>query len=258
VPGTLHDRDGEAGACRVAGSYAEKSGTFTNTEGYVQPIHQAIDPVGESRPDWEIFSTLSGLMGYPLEYGDVKEILKEIRQAIPGHATLGPGPTPPKPDQAALDHYLREDYALDLAERYGFGGEGRPLDWTRGGELVEPGARGEGKNGSFTLIVGQTLFHSGKMSTRAKGLLAVQAAGRLSINPADAARLGVTDGGRLRLSNTQGEIQTSVTLSDRVPSGLAFFPEHFDTEVQQLMSLRTDPLTKVPYYKVAEVTIERL
>src|SRR5437870_4342380 len=65
-------------------SYAEKNGTFTNSEGSVQKVRQGLDPLGDSRPDWEILSSLSVLMGYPLEYGDAKEILKEIRAAIHG------------------------------------------------------------------------------------------------------------------------------------------------------------------------------
>ena len=218
-------------------SYAEKSGTFTNTEGHVQPIHQAIDPVGESRPDWEIFSSLSGLMGYPLEYGDAKEILKEIRQAIPGYATLGPGPTPPKPDQAVLDHYLREDYATDLTERYA------------SAHTVPPTP--------FTLVVWQTLFHSGKFSTRAKGLLDIQSAGALLVSPGDAERLGVRDGDHVRMSNELGEAVAPFKIADRVPDGIVFFPEHFDQEVRRLLSMTVDPKTGVPYYKTTQVKVEK-
>jgi predicted molibdopterin-dependent oxidoreductase YjgC len=79
-------------------SYMEKDGTFTNSEGHVQGVRQAINPVGDSRPDWEMFSALSVLMGSPLEYGDAREILKEIRTVIPGYGLLGPTPTPPKVD----------------------------------------------------------------------------------------------------------------------------------------------------------------
>src|SRR5438552_812527 len=79
-------------------SYAEKNGTFTNSEGSVQKVRQGLDPLGDSRPDWEILSSLSVLMGYPLEYGDAKEILKEIREAIPGYRVLGATPEPARVD----------------------------------------------------------------------------------------------------------------------------------------------------------------
>ena len=61
-----------------ASSAVEKDGTFTNSEGHVQLVRKSIEPLGESRPDWEIFSALSMLMDAPMEYGDIKEIFKEI------------------------------------------------------------------------------------------------------------------------------------------------------------------------------------
>jgi NADH-quinone oxidoreductase chain G len=225
-------------------SYAEKDGTFTNTEGHVQPVRQAIDPIGESRPDWEILSALSVLMQYPIEYGDAKEILKEIRSLIPGYGILGPGPTPPRPDEAVVEKYLREGYASDIKERYRLAGKGP--------EVIR-----EGMERELTLILAQSLFHSGKYSTRAKGLLQVQPGGALALNPADAVRRGLAEGDRVRVSNAMGEMQAPVRLLERVPEGLAVFPEHFDREARRLLGVATDPVTGVPYYKSAHVKIER-
>jgi formate dehydrogenase alpha subunit len=222
-------------------SYAEKSGSFTNTEGVVQPVKQAIDPVGESRPDWEIFSALSVLLGAPIEYGDAKEIGKEIRQAIPGHGLLGPGHRPPKADAAAVDRYLQGGFQTDVARRYRVEGTGS-------------GVRGAGQ---LTLVVGQSLFHSGKFSTHAKGLLQIQAQGSLSINPADAARLGVTDGELVLMSNALGQATASIKTADRVPEGLVCFPEHFDQEIRRLLAVTVDPKTGVPTYKTAPVQIQK-
>ncbi len=220
-------------------SYAEKTGTFTNTEGHVQAVRQAIEPVGESRPDWEIFSALSVLMGYPIEYGDAKEILKEVRSAIPGYGLLGPAPTPPRPDAATVERYLQEGYAQDLAGRY---------------RLV---ARDETAGTDMTLWLAQSLFHSGKLSTRAKGLLQIQAGGALALNPRDAERLGVVEGDRVRVSNAAGEMLTSVKVLGRVPEGLAVFPEHFDADAQRLLYVVTDPETNVPYVKSVRVKVEK-
>jgi len=224
-------------------SYAEKDGTFTNSEGQVQQVRQAIDAIGESRPDWEILSALSVLMQYPLEYGSAKEILKEIRSLIPGYGVLGAGPQPPRPDQTAVDRYLREGYAQDLSERYVFeGGTGETRE----------------KQEALTLVLAQSLFHSGKFSTRSKGLLQVQSSGALALNPTDAERLGIGSGDRVRVTNALGEMSTTVKLLDRVPEGLAVFPEHFDQEARRLLGVTTDPTTKVPYYKTARVSIEKL
>jgi formate dehydrogenase alpha subunit len=227
-----------------ASSYAEKDGTFTNTEGHVQSVRHAIEPIGESRPDWEILSVLSVLVGYPLEYGEAKEILKEIRGLIPGYGLLGPSPTAPRPDKTVVDRYLREGYALDLTERYRLEGEGQE-------------ARGAGTEERMTLELAQTLFHSGKLSTRAKGLLQVQSAGALALNPADATRLGIADGDRVRVSNAHGEMTTTAKLLDRVPPGVVRFPEHFDGDARRLLSVSGDPHTKAPYFKLTQVKVEK-
>jgi formate dehydrogenase alpha subunit len=104
----------------------------------------------------------------------------------------------------------------------------------------------------------QSLFHSGKYSTRAKGLLQIQSTGALAVNPADAGSLGIVDGNSVRLSTQQGQMTTTVKLLDRIPEGLAVFPEHFDRDLRRLLSVTADPQTGVPYCKSAKVRIERL
>ena len=73
----------------------------------------------------------------------------------------------------------------------------------------------------------QTLFHSGKLSTRSKGLLQLQQEGFLSINPADAAKMGLTDGGQVRISNHVRRMTTTVKVRERVPVGLGVVPGTF-------------------------------
>ncbi|WHZ23339.1 MAG: NADH-ubiquinone oxidoreductase chain G [Nitrospira sp.] len=221
-------------------SYMEKNGTFTNSEGHVQAVRQAIDPVGDSRPDWEMFSVLSVLMGSPLEYGEAREILKEIRSVIPGYGLLGPTPTQPKVDKARLHHYLAEGFSADLATRYGLASS------------PHTGAN------TFTMLFVQTLFHSGKFSTRSKGLLQLQQDGFLSINPEDANRLGLAEGGQVRVSNPRGSVTTTVKIRARVPVGVVWFPEHFDGEAKQLADWTIDPQTQIPYFKLAQVSLAKV
>ncbi|MGD9725680.1 MAG: NADH-quinone oxidoreductase subunit NuoG [Nitrospiraceae bacterium] len=221
-----------------ASSYAEKNGTFTNSEGHVQTVRQAIDPVGESRPDWEIESALSILLGYPLEYGSAREILKEIRDVIPGYGLLGPAPTPPKIDPAVFRRYLADGYASDFPARYTLTAEASHRD--------------------MTLVFGQSLFHSGKLSIKAKGLLQVQSDGALRVNPADAARLGLVDGDLVRLTNGQGQATATVSIRGRVPAGMVWFPEHFNDALKPLVNWSVDPLTKVPYCRLAHVSIQKV
>ncbi|HEU4683141.1 MAG TPA: NADH-quinone oxidoreductase subunit NuoG [Nitrospira sp.] len=222
-----------------AASSLEKAGTFTNSEGHVQAVRPAIDPIGESRPDWEILSALSVLLGVPLEYEASKAVLKEIRSLIPGYASLGPGPLPPKVDQQVLRHYLAEGFRPDVASRYTLG------------------PRPEEPEGLVRLRLVQSLFHSGKYSTRSKGLVQVEAEGVLRINPDDAGKWSLKDGDRVRLSNAHGSFTTPVKLAARVPVGTVWFPDHFAREAMSLFDCAVDPETKVPTFRTAWVSMAR-
>ena len=101
-----------------ASAAVEKDGTFTNSEGHVQLVRKSIEPLGESRPDWEIFSALSMLMDAPMEYGDVKEIFKEIRGFIPQYGLLGPTSIPHVVKSDVLEQYLQEGFKEDVQVRY--------------------------------------------------------------------------------------------------------------------------------------------
>jgi len=220
-------------------SYAEKDGTFTNTEGHIQPVRQAIDLVGESRPDWEVFSALSVMMNDPMEYEDVKEIGKEIRNLLPGMRTLGPAPLPVQPDSSAIARYITADYQRDVATRY---------------QLPETVM----EDGNIILQVSQSLFHSGKFSRKAKGLLQVESVGKLYLHPEEAARHGLSEGDIVKVSNRLGEVSAPVGLRERIPQGVAIFPEHFDEEIRQLLPYTVDPETQVPYCKVTRVRLEKV
>jgi len=222
-------------------SYAEKDGTFTNTEGHIQSVRKAIDLVGESRPDWEVFSALSVMMNDPMEYGDVKDIGKEIHNLLPGTRTLGPAPLPAQPDLTVISRYLTADYQRDVAARY----------------QLPANDSADGAD-DIILQVSQSLFHSGKFSRKAKGLLQVEATGRLYLHPKDAARRGIHEGDTVKVSNSLGEVITPVGLRERIPQGVAMFPEHFDEEIRRLLPYSVDPETQVPYCKVARVRLEKM
>jgi predicted molibdopterin-dependent oxidoreductase YjgC len=229
-----------AHAVLPACSYAEKDGTFTNTEGHVQAVRKAIETLGESRPDWEIFTALSVAMGRPIEYESVKAVGKEIRSIVPGTRTLGPSPVPPMANVEQVNRYVQSGFREDLISRF---------------RLADKVAR---KTEDLILVVTQSLYHSGKFSTRAKGLLRVQDKGVLRMSPMDADRLGLIEGGKVKLFNTQGQVEVSVTLLDRVPEGVIVFPEHFDEEIRCLLRVTLDPQTAVPYFKLTRVTAEKV
>jgi NADH-quinone oxidoreductase chain G len=236
----LTETAGLAHVVLPAAAPLEKAGTFTNEEGHVQPVRPAVQPAGESRPDWEILSALSVLLDTPMEYKDSKDLLKEIRSVIPGYGLLGPKPIQPKVDTATIGHYVGGGYRGGLAARYTL-------------TPREPQAEG-----SWQIGLTQSLFHSGKLSVRSKGLIQIEARGELRINPSDAERLGVHDGDRVRLSNKRGEVTTTVKLRERVPQGSVWFPDHFAQEAVNLFECTIDPVTKVPAFRTASVSIVKV
>ena len=223
-----------------ASSAMEKDGTFTNTEGFVQSVRKSLDPLGESLPDWEIFSALSLLMDSPMEYGEVKEIFKEIRGIIPRYGLLGPTATPHVVNAEVLEQYLLEGFKNDVEARYAFS------------------PKSQKPEGALTLVLGQSMYHSGKFSARSKGLRQIQETGVLSVNPEDAVRIGVEDGANVRLSNHHGEATVPVKLVDRIPPGVAWFPEHFDQGLRVLCSVKVDERNHVPCWKTTDVEVARV
>lgn len=128
-----------------AATYAEKDGTFTNFEGKVLRIRQALDPIGESLPDWHIMTSLANGLGYEWAYESPQDVQNEIMRLLPGYYNLGqPRRIAPSPDA-----YLSNGYAVEVAGRYAAG--------SQSADSARP----------FTLLMGQLLYHSGKMSTRA-------------------------------------------------------------------------------------------
>ncbi|MEK7872201.1 MAG: molybdopterin-dependent oxidoreductase, partial [Nitrospirota bacterium] len=213
-----------------ASSFAEKDGYFTNLEGVVQRVSAAIDPRGESLPDWEIISLLSEKMGYPLSYGSSDEIHKEI-DSILGSI---------KGDNNGLDHYMNSRH---------HGSESR---WDSRPKAIDSGC-------PYALLFGETLFHSGRLSTFDVGLKGIYPGGELSIGPDDARRLGLADGDRVMVKSKNSGCDLGVKIDQRLPEGLLFFPWSFrNSSVLGLTDLQVDPDTKTPYFKMASVSIERI
>ncbi len=218
-----------------ATTYAEKEGSFTSMEGKVNPVRMAIEPTGESKPDWEIFSELAWRMGFPLEYGSAKEIHREIAKTIPGYFTTQPGPLP-----VQLSGYLNNGYAQETLVRYAVKPIRRPAEYP------------------LTLVLGQILYHSGKYSTQAEGLMKIYDKALLQIGPADAERLRVATGDRVMLKSPTGKVEVGIEVQPALPAGLVFFPEHFNTPpVKDLIAAEIDPVTRVIYHKRGPVEIER-
>ncbi|MBH0195586.1 MAG: molybdopterin-dependent oxidoreductase [Nitrospira sp.] len=218
-------------------TYAEKDGTFTNLEGRVLRVRQAMDPIGESLPDWHIMTSLANALGCQWEYESVNDIQSEMMKLLPGYYNLGQ----PRKVVSAPDRYLENGYAAEVTVRY------RTMPTSH--DNARP----------FSLQMGQLLMHSGKMSTEAPGLIKIAPnTGKLRMSPADMDRLGLEDGMKVRLTSDLGSLQLGVQPDQSVATGTCFFPEHFnEPPVKDLMSVSVDAMTGVPAFKQTWVSIER-
>jgi len=221
-------------------TFAEKDGTVTSQEGKVQRIRQTMDPLGESLPDWHIMASISSGLGYPVEYESPQDIQNEIMKLLPGYYNLGQ----PKKAVPIPDAYLSDGYAAAAQGRYG--------------SLVTRHSSLEGNR--FALVMGQLLYHSGKLSTRASGLIKLAPnTGRLRMSAQDLERLGLGEGGRVRVTSENGSLDLDVETDPALLPGSCFFPEHFnEPPVKDLFPLVVDAVTGVPAFKFTWVTVEKL
>jgi len=220
-----------------AATSAEKDGTFTDVQGKVNRVRQALEVNENARPDWEIFAALGSLLGYPMDYEHPNAIQSEIMKLLPGYYNLGE----PRPVIARPENYLNNGYAREVAARYQ-PEDGRPAD--------KP----------FTLVMGQVLYHHGKLSTRASGLTQLYPnTGKLQMHPDDVARLQVGEKDAVRITSARGSLEMWTQLNATLAVGTCFFPEHFnDPPVKDLMDCVIDPHTGVPSFKLAWVSIEKV
>jgi NADH-quinone oxidoreductase chain G len=246
---TLTESGRRADVVLPAASFAEQNGTFTNQEGRVQAVRKAFDPIHGTRPDWEIFSNIAVEMGFPLDYQDGAEVSHEIGRLWSACRPDGPGwrELPKRAEQAgAVERYLNEGLADGISERY----------------RVDPVEKSTtGSDGRFHLAIGPILFHSGKMSLQAEGLMKILDKPFLYMAPEDAGRLGVAEGQSVRIRTVRGApgVDVPIRIDAKYPPGMVFFPESFnDPAVKDLMTVDLDKESRVPVFKTAEVVIEKI
>jgi formate dehydrogenase alpha subunit len=220
-------------------TFAEKEGTMTSQDGKVQRIRPTMDPIGESLPDWHILAAVgSGLGCASMEYESAQDVQREIMKLLPGYYNLGQ----PKKVTVNPDGYLSNGYKAGVAARY----------------RVERKAADGGRR--FSLTMGQLLYHSGKLSTQASGLLLIaSSAGQLHMSLQDMERMGLKDGDRVRVSSARGTAVLSARADASMLPDSCFYPEHFNNPpVKDLMDVEVDAATGVPYFKQTAVSIEKV
>ncbi len=236
-------------------SFAEKDGTFTNTERRVQRVRKAIIPSGQAKEDSWIIQELSERMGYPMRYNFIEEVFQEIGSLWPAVAgiTYGriekrgihwPCPTLEHPGTPYLfKGGFPRGKAVFSVVKY------RPSK-----ELPD-------KEYSFMLSTGRHLFHyhTGTMIRKGDTLNNIVSEAYVELNTEDASRLGVSNGQKVKVSSRRGSIEVKAQVSEKVGEGRVFIPFHYkEAAANMLTNSALDPISKIPELKVCAVKIEKL
>jgi len=235
-----------------AASFAEKDGTFTNTERRVQRVRRALDPPGAARADWDILCDLSRRMGYEMSYGCACDIQDEIAALTPSYG----GITYERLETTSLQWPCpdRSHPGTPYLHKGRFArGPGR----FHAVEFIPP-AELPDEEYPFLLSTGRILehFHTGTMSRRSEVLDEIVSVGAIEINPADGRRLGVCDGQKVRVTSRRGEIEIAARLTDRVAPQTVFLAFHYrEAPANRLTIAALDGVAKIPEFKVCAVRI---
>ena len=234
-------------------SFAEKEGTFTNTERRVQRVRKIVDAPGEAKADWEIISELSTKMGYPMKYSSAKEIFDEVIKVTPSYAGMTyerlekeglqwPCPTADHPGTKFL-HKDRFSRGLGLFHAI---------------EYIPPAELPDEEYPLF-LSTGRVLYHyhTGTMTTRAQGPSERYPESLVEINPLDAEKLGISEGQMVKVTSRRGTVQAKAQITQKSMPGTIFMNFHFaGAPVNALTNPALDPTGKIPEYKVCAVKLE--
>lgn len=235
--------------------FAEKEGTFTNTERRVQRVRRAVNGPGESRADWEILVDIMERLGYQNEFTSPREILEEIARVTPSYGGFSferlekehrqwPCPTREHPGTPILHvgKFSRGERALFKPSPY------------------IPSAEQPDEDYPLILTTGRILYHyhTRTMTGKNENLNRVVGRSFVEINPTDAAKLGIKNGERAKVSSRRGEVVVDALITDRVTEGVVFMPFHFaDGAANRLTNNVLDPIAKIPEYKVCAAKVQR-
>ena len=238
-----------------AASFAEKGGTFTNTERRVQMLREIMPPPGQSKPDWQIVSEMSTLMGYAMKFSDEAEIMDEIASVSPiyggiSHSRIETfGLQWPCPDK---DHPGTPFLHKDKFTR----GKGlfHAVEFRDPAELPD-------KKYPIVLTTGRILyhFHTGTMSRRVDGLHEVRPDGFVEIHPDDAKDAGVADGEMVEIASRRGKVTAKAVVTPRSRPGAVFMTFHYKEAAANILTNDAlDPIAKIPELKVCAVNLKKV
>ena len=207
-----------------AASFAEKEGTFSNTERRVQRVRKAIEPVGKSKADWVILMDILNRLGIEKKYSHPSEIMTEISSLTPSYGgityarldELGSLQWPcPNEDHPGTTYLHKAAIAR---------GKGlfKAIEYKPSNELPDA-------QYPYVLTTGRVLYHyhTRTMTGKVPGLNALCPESFVEINPITAKTLGINDGTNVRISSRRGDVMSIAKLTRKIKEGVLFMPFHF-------------------------------
>jgi predicted molibdopterin-dependent oxidoreductase YjgC len=234
-------------------SFAEKDGTYTNTERRVQRVRRVIKPLKGTRQDWQIISDVSTALGHQMSYTHPSEIMAEIASVTPAYGGIRyerlengglqwPCPTVDHPGTPILH---RESFTRGK-------GKFHAVEYKPPAEVTD-------KNYPLILTTGRVLtqYHTRTMTGRSEGIDDVTPRKLVEVNPVDAEKYGVNDGEAIIVSTRRGKIKAKAKVTDNIISGTIFIPFHYaQAAANRLTNPALDPIAKIPEFKVAAARIK--
>jgi formate dehydrogenase alpha subunit len=238
-----------------AASFAEKDGTFSNTERRVQRVRKAIEPVGKAKADWVILMELMNKLGYAKTYANPAEIFAEISSVTPSYGGINyerleqgslqwPCPTVDHPGTMYL-------HKAAIARGKGLF---RPTEYKPSNELPDA-------DYPYILTTGRVLYHyhTRTMTGKVEGLNNMSPESFIEMNPVTAGNLGIKDGDKVIVSSRRGTITSKAVVTGKIKENVVFMPFHFaEGAANMLTNPALDPISKIPEYKVCAVNIETM
>jgi len=206
-----------------AASFAEREGTFANTEKRLQRLNKAIEPVGATRPDWQIICDLARKLGsHGFDFKNSEEIMLEIASVTPQFENTS--------------SHIQKD-------RFKF----TPLQY-------RPPAEVSDIDYPLILITEKDVYSIGMLSRKVEGLNVLRANGCVQINPKDASDFGITEGEVVRVISRWGETEGRVKVTDTSPPGIITM-SLVGEKINRLLNPTYDPIAKTLEIKMCAVKI---
>jgi len=235
--------------------WSEQDGTFTNSERRVQRVRKAVNPPGDSKEAWWIYSELAGRLGYDMQFSSAESVWEDMRSLSTSYAGITwnrvenvgiqwPAPTLQHPGT----DFMHKDGNFTRGK-----GKFMPAEWRPPAEVPD-------KRYPFTLSTGRRLwhYHSGTQTRNCAGFNDLFSEELVEISPQDARELSIKDGDYVWVASRRGRVKMKAWVTHRSPRGVLWSSFHFhEAHINVVTNNAFDPVTETAEYKACAVRLEK-